>query len=234
ATQSARLATLEAERANLADVESRVKSQESSLEIFKNQVSEWFQNSEATSTADTSGVGFDSPEVELGLTPPDILLATGSATLAELKVTESLSSEKLFTALDATVSGTLKVFGEAILPKTTVAGDLNIDGAFSISGNSINVIGVSQGDALSTQGVPLYNGILYLQNSPLAQAVDIFNGLVTIDNTGNLVAQTITASEYRVKAGQTSGSGTLAAREFEVPIFNTSVGTNSRILISRD
>ncbi|OGE46175.1 hypothetical protein A3B39_02155 [Candidatus Daviesbacteria bacterium RIFCSPLOWO2_01_FULL_37_10] len=40
------------------------------------------------------------------------------------------------------------------------------------------------------------------------------------------------AQEYQVIAGQTSGSGTLAAGTFEVPVFADRVGQSSRILIT--
>ena len=182
----------------------------------------------------------DDEKNALDLTPPEILLATGSATLAELKITETLSSEKLFTALDATVSGTLKALSDTFLGTTTIAGDLTVDGTFSITGSSINVIGSPTCHPEQSEGyISFANaqddsdcGILYIQNSPLASLVDFFNGSVTIDKDGLIKTEAVLASEYQVVEGQTSGSGTLAAGTFEVPIFNGRITENSRVFIT--
>jgi len=233
-------ATLKVQDQSLTDLKTQVATQSATLADLRLQIEQLASSSAAnTSSVNTSGVGSDSPEVGLGLTPPDILLATGSATLADLKVTENLSSEKLLTALDATVSGTFKALSDVFLGTTTIAGDLTVDGTLSITGgNELSVIGSPQNtpgveNCAYTPGVECQgNGVLYLQNSPLAQGLDIFNGKVTIDKDGLFKAQTVLAQEYQVIAGQTSGSGTLAAGTFEVPVFADRVGQSSRILIT--
>jgi DNA-binding transcriptional MerR regulator len=197
---------LVAQKATLVDVANKQESQESRVESLEDRIRSLEDNQTAT----------DSAEIALDLTPPDTLLATGSATIADLKVTESFSSEKLLTALDVTVSGTFKALGESFLSKTTVAGDLTVDGTFSITeGSKIN--------AFPT---------LYIQDSPLAEKVDFFNGLVTINKQGDIVGYSIAVEEYRVVAGKTSGSGTLAVGLTEVPIFADKVNENSRIFIT--
>ncbi len=175
----------------------------------------------ATSSASQSMVA------DLNLTPPDILMATGSATLASLKVTDALSSDKLFTAMDAKIAGDFSVLGKTNLASTTIAGDVTVDGTFNISQNAINVIGLAT-DATTDSS----SGILFLQNSPLAQGLDIFNGLVTIDKGGNLRAQSVTVADFRVVANKISGSGKIISGSKSVDINNTLVMKNSRILIT--
>ncbi len=182
-----------------------------------------------------------SAAAKLNLTPPDILMASQSASLASLTVTDTLSSDKLFTAEDGKISGNLSVFGKTTLASTTIAGDLTVDGTFSISQNSINVAGITchpESSSGSIKWIPdqVGNdngcGILFLQNSPLAQGVDILNGLVTIDKKGNLKAQSVTVSEFRVVANKISGSGKISSGAKSVDIENTQVMKNSRILIT--
>lgn len=161
------------------------------------------------------------------LTPPDFLLASSSAILAPVSAKESLSSDKLFADEDLKISGNLNVFGKTILASTTIAGDLSVDGTLSINGNSINVIGSP--DCSEDKGTC---GILYLQNSLLAYEVNFFNGLVTIDKTGNLRTQTVTVAEFRVMANKISGIGKIVAGDKSVDIENPLVKSNSRILIT--
>src|SRR3989344_5326654 len=126
-------------------------------------------------------------DVALELTPPDILLASGSATLtpegwrvANLSVTSEATFSGMLTAYELDVQDSLRVFGETILGKTNIVGDLSVDGTLSIeNGSEINVIGT-----------------LYLQKSSLADKLDIFNGRVTIDNEGNIktVGEVVAAS----------------------------------------
>jgi hypothetical protein len=56
---------------------------------------------------------------------------------------------------------------------------ISVDGTLSISENSLNSLGTSESEEPT-------DGILYLQNSHLANSVDIFNGSVTIDKRGNI------------------------------------------------
>jgi len=162
----------------------------------------------------------------LNLTSPEILLATSSV-LTPLPVTESLSSDKLFADEDAKISGNLNVFGKTTLASTAIAGDLTVDGTLSINGNSVNVIGSPE--CSKDKGTC---GILYLQNSPLAYEVNFFNGLVIIDKTGNLRAQTVTVAEFRTVGGKISGSGEITSGSKSVDIENPLVKSSSRILIT--
>ncbi len=169
-------------------------------------------SSKTTASPEASQSAF----AKLNLTPPDILIASQSASLANLKVTDTLSSDKLFTAIDSKISGNLNVFGKTTLASTFIAGDLTIDGALSIeNGSEINVI-----------------GILYLQKSLLAKGLDILNGKVTIDKEGNLRAQSVTVAEFKVVAGKISGSGKIASGTKSVEIENSRVSPNARILIT--
>jgi hypothetical protein len=132
-----------------------------------------------------------------------------------LKVTDKVSTINLET-LDATISGTFKALGENFLGKTTVAGDLTVDGTLAVTeGNSISAFPV-----------------LFLQNNPLAQAINIFNGKVTINKDGAFTAETIIASEYKTISGKISGSGRIPAGLDSVDIKSTYVRPNSRILIT--
>ncbi|MBI4038313.1 tail fiber domain-containing protein, partial [Candidatus Daviesbacteria bacterium] len=153
----------------------------------------------------------------LKLTPPEILLATGSATLANIKATETLSSEKLLTALDVTVSGVFKALGEAILPKTIVAGGLVVDGTFSVdNGSEINAIPT-----------------LYIQKNALASSLDILAGKFIFDKDGKLtVAGTVEAKQFAVSQGGAAGSGKILAGQTEVVVENEFVAENSLILIT--
>lgn len=152
---------------------------------------------------------------DLDLTPPDLLLATSSATLANLDVTENLSTLRLST-LDATVSATFKSLGETFLGQTTIAGDLTVDGTLSFTnGNSINAF-----------------PILYFQNNPLAQAVDFFNGLVTITKDGVLTAKEIITDQIKVTANKSAGEVTIPAGETEIPVLNELVKTDSIIILT--
>jgi len=203
------------------------------LPVFDPEVQTRRGEAEATTSSHLEGVA------ELNLTPPDILIATGSATLANLKITDTLSSDKLVIASDSQISGDLKVFGKTTLANTTIAGDLTVDGTLSFeNGSEINVIGlpdntseVCQGGTQLTSEVGC-QGILYLQRSSLAQGLNIFNGLVTIDKLGNLRAQAITVAEFRVVAGKISGSGKIEAGKKDIEIENPLVKPSSRILIT--
>ncbi len=159
-------------------------------------------------------------DLKLKLTAPDILLATASANLAKINVSDTISTAH-FESLDAKVSDNFKVYGQSFLANTTVAGDFVQDGTLTITnGSTINSYGT-----------------MYLQNSPLAEKLDIFNGQVTIDNKGTLVAQNISAktvkvAEYKVISGKTSGSGVIKAGTKSVDILNGVVNQTSRILIT--
>ncbi|MFA6454178.1 MAG: tail fiber domain-containing protein [Microgenomates group bacterium] len=122
------------------------------------------QSSQSADIADTLNIA-DS----LNLTPPSILLSTTSAQLVDLSVASEATFSGKLTAYEATISDTFKSLGNTFLGNTTIAGDFNIDGTMSITGNSISTL-----------------GNLFIQNGPLAGNVDFFNGKVVIDNQGNI------------------------------------------------
>ena len=171
-------------------------------------------------------------DVALNLTPPDILLATGSAQLASLTVSEATVSGML-AGYDLNISNSLKSLGETILGNTIVAGDLTVDGTLSLSGNSIN--------AVST---------LYLQSSTLAEGLDIFNGKVTIDNEGNIqtsgevAAASITTNKLTISTQIASSSGTprndnasigsdsIPANETKTTIISSDISDSSKVFIT--
>jgi hypothetical protein len=170
----------------------------------------------------TSGTLTSTPSVEeeLGLTSTQPLIATDSAELKNLKVTELISAEKLEN-IDATISNSLKVLGETSLGNTLIAGDVTVDGTFSITdGSKVN--------ALPT---------LYFQTQALAEAVDFFNGLVTIDKTGKIQAKEIVADQIKVTktskiADNSAGQATLKAGDTEIAVFNNLIKSDSIVIIT--
>ncbi len=147
----------------------------------------------------------------LELTPPSAISSTDSATVAHLEVTDTLSSLNL-DATDATVSSSLKSLGQTFLGETTIAGDLSIDGAFSITeGKSLNAL-----------------PILYLQNNPLAEKIDIFNGLIALDKTGLLKVQKLAVSDKSL------GSAIIPAGETSITISTTGLTNKSKVFVSTE
>ncbi len=163
----------------------------------------------ATDSATTSDCSLTPTACSLNLTPPDTLLATGSATLVNLNVTSDATVSGMLTAYGAQIQDHFKVLGLTTLAKTNVAGDLTIDGTTSLSGTSLTSIPT-----------------LYLQNSPIAEKVDIFNGLVTIDKYGNLAVQKLTVSE------NTLGSSILLKNTQQVTITSAEINSNSHIFLT--
>ena len=159
--------------------------------------------------------GLAENNISLDLTPPDILLATASASLANLDVTSEATFSGTLHAYDLSVSNIFKSLGETILGKTLIAGDLIVDGTMTISGNSISSIGT-----------------LFLQNDPFDDSINMFNDKVIIDRNGNLRAQTITIAEFKVIANKISGSSKIPKGEKEVIVDNSLIKSDSRILIT--
>jgi hypothetical protein len=196
--------------AQIADVNSQVASQSANLANLSGQ-----QASDSASLAALKAELEDLKTNGNNLTPVDPLLATDSATIGNLNVNDKISTLKLDT-IEATVSGTFKSLGETFLGNTTIAGDLSVDGTFSINnGNSIN--------ALPT---------LFIQNGPLAQLVDFFNGLVTIDKNGLVQAKTIATDQIKINADKSAGEATLQAGQTEVAVFNNLTEDNSIVIIT--
>ena len=192
--------------AQLADLSSKQASDSASLAALKDELSKLAAAPKADS-----------------LMPTSPLLATESATLGDLKVNHQISTLKLDT-IEATVSSTFKSLGQTFLGQTTIAGDLSVDGTFSINnGNSLN--------SLPT---------LYIQNNPLTALVDFFNGLVTIDKSGKVMAQEIQTNKITVAATQpasstanpTIGSSKISTGQTEVAVFNNQVTQSSKVFIT--
>ena len=149
------------------------------------------------------------------LTPPDFLIATGSAQLANLSVSSQISTLKIDAQI-ATVAANFKVTGDTQLASTNIAGDFVQDGTFSItSGNAVNVA-----------------GSLHLQNNILAGAVDFFNGLITLTKEGEVKANTVLVAEIKVVSGKTTGNAKIPAGAKSIDVVNPLVKLNSRILIT--
>ena len=136
------------------------------------------------------------------------------------KVSEATISGMLKT-YDLNISNSLKSLGTTTLANTNINGDLTVDGTMSINGNSINTLG-----NLSNLG------ILYLQNSPLSQGLDIFNGKVKIDKNGNITTQgEITVKKLSVSA-DSAGTGIIPAGKLSVEISSSSVTINSKLFVT--
>lgn len=193
--------------AKLADLQSKTATDSAALADLKSQIAT-LAGQVATDSA--------SENIGLNLTPPELLFATGSATLADLKVTSQATFSGILASYDLNVSNIFKSLGETVLGNTTIAGDVSVDGTFSISnGNTINSIGT-----------------LYLQSSMLASNIDLFNGLVTIDNEGKLTAQTLSARQYQAVAGASVGTSIIKAETSTIDIPTAGVSSKSRIFIT--
>ncbi|MDO8619435.1 MAG: hypothetical protein Q7R49_05865 [Candidatus Daviesbacteria bacterium] len=223
ATQSGALADLQN---NVASSSASLASSTVMLETAKQSISEASlrvaSSSALLAQQKDSLASLQNDVSQLKLTPPSSLLATGSAQLADLTVASEATFSGRLTAYDVEISNNFKSLGQTTLGNTLVAGNFTVDGTLAISGNSINSYW-SNADL---------SGILYLQNSPLAEGLDIFNGKVFIDPTGSIRAQSIVVAEYKVISGKTSGSGKVVAGTSSVDISNASVTDGSRILIT--
>ena len=175
------------------------------------------------------------------------MFATASATLTDLTVTSEATFSAKLTGYDAIIQNSLKSLGDTFLGKTNVAGDLTVDGTLSFTGSSINSIGgdcrvasAPRNDVIASpqSGEAISNtcGSLFVQNSPLAQAVDFFNGLVTIGKDGLLTAQKIIAKEVEADqltiSDKTAGTGVLTAGTTEIPVFNNLTKSDSIIILT--
>ena len=128
----------------------------------------------------TSGFS-SSSSANLNLTSPDTLISSQSATVVNLEVLSTATVSGELKAFSSTVQDTFKSFGMSYLNDTNVSGNFNVGSTLAISQNSINVTGtLTPPDSHPT------DGILYLQNSPLANLIDIFNGAVVIYPNGNI------------------------------------------------
>jgi hypothetical protein len=128
----------------------------------------------------------ETPSKDIKLTPPETLIATGSATIANVEVKSDAKIAGELTANSATITDTFKAMGKTVLSSdVTIGGSLGmngtlINGMLSIADNSINVIGAP------TSATTVTDGVLYLQNSPLAGSVDILNGAIIVEKNGTM------------------------------------------------
>ncbi len=153
---------------------------------------------------------------ELDLTPPDILLATSSAILADIAVISNAEISGKLTSYEAEIKDSFKVLGETILAKTIIAGDLIVDGTFYIENGSI------------INSIPT----LFIQKSSQTKLVDFFEGKITLDWNGNLKASIVVVAEFKVLANKISGSAKIPKGENQIKVENKLIKQDSRILIT--
>ena len=215
--------SIASQSAEIANTKSETKSLASQLADLAAKM--------ATSSASSSNCSLSPEACNLNLTPPDILLATGSATLANLKVTSEATVSGMLAAYDLNVSNSFKSLGLTTLAKTNVAGDLTVDGTLAIeNGSEINVLGT-----------------LYLQKSYLAEGLNIFNGKITIDKDGNITTQgKIVATEVKTQKLTISnpvatssatlaasiGTATMPANLSKVTISTTEASESAKVFIT--
>jgi len=144
------------------------------------------------------------------------------ASLNDLVAGVSTSSANIDTlsTLNLTISGDLKSLGNTFLGNTTIAGNFSVDGTLSLTGDSLNSIGT-----------------LYLQDNPLADKLDLFNGVVQIDKKGNITAQgELTTTKVKVNskdfASSSIGSGQILASDTQALIQTAAVTNSSKIFIT--
>jgi hypothetical protein len=185
-----------------------------------------FEDRQVASSAYSSGVSL------LNLTPPSILLATTSAQLVDLSVSSDATISGRLVSYDLSVQDTLKSLGETFLGKTTIAGDFSVDGTMSLTGSSINSLAChpegTEGSNLDSSLITQNDncGVLFLQNSPLAQGVDFFNGQVVIDKTGKLTAQKIALPT------EVLGEAIIPANTLEIPVFTAAITNKSKVFLT--
>ncbi len=144
-------------------------------------------------------------------------IATPSATIADLNITETFSTLQL-AAGDATFSNSFTVLGDAVLGNTTIAGSLQVASA-------------SGGLAFSGTGI---TGLTSIN----AGKVDFFNGLVTIDTNGSLSAQTISSGEVVTNeviidsSAGTVGTGKIVAGTTSVVIEAHALTDHSKVFVT--
>lgn len=212
ASQSAHLAEVE-QLSNQAIQQSnslndKVASTSANLASLSDKINDLLASISGDSNPSSPSATPNTSEIA-GLTPPDVLFATGSATLANINITEKTSTLNL-EALDATVSTTFKSLGETFLGQTTIAGDLSVDGTMSFTnGDSINAFPV-----------------LYFQNNPLAQAVDFFNGAIALTKDGLIAAESLALGD------QSLGEAIIPAGQTEITIHSSFIIQNSKIFLT--
>ncbi len=219
-----RIATLESQVAGISSTTQEATPSASTAEATGS--ASLTANSTATPSATLA------TNTKLDLTSPDMLLASDSAKLTSLDVTDDVNIGGKLTAYQTNVQDSLKVFGEAYLGNTTVAGDLTVDGTLSVeNGSEINVMGT-----------------LYLQKSALAEKLDIFNGKVTVDASGNIktvgevAAAAVTTNKLTISntsvatpsasVSPTIGTATIPAGQTSITISSDQLDSDSKVFVT--
>src|SRR3989344_1681264 len=202
-------------RGKIASLEDRIKINEEKLSMLE-------ASSSATPAQSTPSATIQPNYPSDSLTDPTTLLASNSASFhpeddqpLDGTFTSDVNLTSKLSAYEINVSEELKVLGNTTLGNTLIAGELTVDGTLSISGNSIN--------AVST---------LYLQSSILAENLDIFNGKVVIDKSGNITSTSITTDQIKINSDTSIGEGTIVKGETQIIIQNNYVDENSIIFIT--
>lgn len=163
------------------------------------------------------GTEQDEEEISEGLINPEMMIASDSAELQTILVHSEATISGTLQAYDGIFQNSLKSLGETMLANTTIAGDLTVDGSLSMTGTSINTIGT-----------------LLIQSSSLAEKVDFFNGLFTIDKGGKVFAKVIVADQFKVKKDVSSGIATIPAGSTDLAILNNLVKNDSIISLTAE
>ena len=132
-----------------------------------------------------------------------------------LSVQTEATLSGILSAYSATISETFKALGEVFLGKTTIAGDLSIDGTLSLSEDSIN--------SMDT---------LFLQSSPLSSLVDLFNGSVIIDKDGNIKTKGVLSAQKIEVSDQTAGTTQIKAGTTKIIINSTTITEHSKVFVT--
>ncbi len=200
-----------------SSLQDSVASTSATIANLSSQIEELFASITGNSTTATPSSTPQLP-TDLALTPPTVMFASDSATLDTLTVNSQATVSGQLTAYEGIFQNSLKSLGDTFLGKTNIAGDLSIDGTFSVSEGS-------QVNALPT---------LYFQTSALAEAVDFFNGLITITKNGTLAAKEVVAEQFSVKADSSAGQVIIPAGETEIPVLNQLVESDSIIILTSE
>jgi hypothetical protein len=185
-----------------------------------------------------------------GLIPPTIKaiqeqqaeIDSLSAQLASINIQTNYASASAFmnsfTFEDASVSGELNVLGRTVLSDTSVTGKFTT-GLLTVNGLD---------DSVATPAATLntLSGPLMIQSTGL-QGIDLLNGKITIDTSGNLVstgditAKTIHADEadfgkLNIQAEDTAaasvGEATIPAGQTSIVITTSAVTDKSKIFVT--
>jgi hypothetical protein len=204
-----------------SSLQDSVASTSATIANLSSQIEELFASITGNSTpseASPSDQLISQSTDPLDLTPPTIMFASDSATLDTLTVNSQATVSGQLTAYEGVFQNSLKSLGDTFLGKTNIAGDLSVDGTFSVTeGNKVNALPV-----------------LYFQTSALAEAVDFFNGLVTITKDGAIAAKEIVTEQISVKADSSAGTVVLAAGQTEMPVLNELVEGDSIIILTSE